>query len=150
MTLQELENTLPNGLHDAEVRRISVDYGQQSLALDLDIWVGDMDDPPERREAYMTGRLEINGLVFLIFEPPVLNPRYPYRFDVKLTIDSVDGKKDVDPYLPASVPRDAFCHSFFVFQWNSCIHFAATHAEMIWLNDGQVTYRPRKELRAKS
>jgi hypothetical protein len=148
MTLEELENTLPNGLHDAEVQRISVDYARHSLALELAIWVGSMDDPPERREAYKTGRLEISGLVFLVMEPP--DARYPYRVESRLTVDNVDPKRSLDAELLASLPDDTFCRSFFVFQWNTCMHFAGKHAEMIWLNDGAIDYRMPKELKAKS
>ena len=77
MTLEELENTLPNGLHDAEVVRISVDYELRILALDVDVWVGDMDEAPEKREAYRKGLIEISGLLFLAMEPPDAN--YPFQ-----------------------------------------------------------------------
>jgi hypothetical protein len=49
----ELEKTLRNGLHDARVSRIAIDYEKRKLILDLDVWVGDMDsDPHEIWEAY--------------------------------------------------------------------------------------------------
>ena len=48
--IEELENTLPNGLHDAEVRRITVDYERRKVTLEVAVWVGD--EPPERRESY--------------------------------------------------------------------------------------------------
>ncbi len=70
MTLEGLENSLPNGLHDAEVGRIAVDYEQRKARLELAVWVGNMDDPPEQREAYKEGRIEISGLLFLVREPP--------------------------------------------------------------------------------
>jgi len=148
MTLEELENTLPNGLHDAEVQSLSVDYAHRSLALELMVWVGSMDDPPEGREAYKTGRLEISGLVFLIMEPP--DAKYPYRVESRLTVDIVDPGTGLDAELLASLPEGAFCHSFFVFQWNTCMHFAGKHAEMTWLNDGAISYRMPKELKAKN
>ncbi len=44
MTIEELENALPNGLHDAEVQPMSVDYGRRSLVLELAVWVGSVDD----------------------------------------------------------------------------------------------------------
>ena len=148
MTFEELENELPNGLHDAEVRSISVDYARRSLALELSIWVGSMDDSPERREAYKTGRLEVSGLIFLAMEPP--DARYPYRVESRLTVDSVDPRRSLDAELLGSIPGDAFCRGFFVVQWNACLHFAGKHAEMIWLNDGAISYRTPKELKAKS
>jgi hypothetical protein len=148
MTLEELENALPNGLHDAEVQRISVDYGQRSLVLELVVWFGSMDDPPERREAYKTGRLEFSGLAFLIMEPP--DAKYPYRVESSITVDSVDPGRGLGPELLASLPKGVFCHSFFVFQWNAFMHVAAKHAEMTWLNDGAISYRTPKELKANS
>jgi hypothetical protein len=70
MTLEELESSLPNGLHDAEVRRISIDYEHRKVTLELAVWVGKMEDPPDRREAYRDGRIEISGLLFMVIEPP--------------------------------------------------------------------------------
>ena len=139
MTLEELEDTLPNGLHDAEVLRFTVDYAQRTLTFDLSVWVGTLDDPKERREAYKRGRLELSGLVFLVLEPP--DPRYPYRISPKLTIDAVDASKSLDTELLKSLPAGAFCRSFWVNQWNACMYLAATSAAIVWMNDGAVTYR---------
>ncbi|MGA2922141.1 MAG: hypothetical protein ABSE28_13600 [Candidatus Sulfotelmatobacter sp.] len=47
-----MKTTLPNGLHHAEVRRITVDYERRKVTLEVAVWVGDMDEPAERREAY--------------------------------------------------------------------------------------------------
>jgi hypothetical protein len=148
MTLEELENTLPNGLHDAEVRSLTVDYSQRLLVLEMEVWVGSMDDPPDRREAYKTGRLEISGLVFLVMEPP--DPRYPYRIRSKLTIDATEVRKGLDPELLATLPPDFFFRTLWVNEWNACMHLAAKDAEMTWRNGGAITYRARQELKAKS
>jgi hypothetical protein len=40
--LDGLENTLPNGLHEGEIRRITVDYQQRQAVFDLEIWVGNV------------------------------------------------------------------------------------------------------------
>jgi hypothetical protein len=148
MTLEELENTLPNGLHDAEEREIDVDYSRRSLVVELEIWVGSMDDQPEQREAYKRGRLEISGLLFLVMEPP--DARYPYRVRSKLTIDATDSRKALDPTLISSLPSDAFFRTLWVNEWNACMHLAAKDARITWLNDGAITYRTPKELKAKS
>jgi hypothetical protein len=49
MTLLEIEQSLPNGLHDSEVHKITIDYERRKVTVDLAVWVGDMNDPPERR-----------------------------------------------------------------------------------------------------
>ena len=61
MTLEEIENSLPNGLHDAEVHRLIVDYSQRKLTVEVAVWVGNLDGPREMHEAYRGGRLEIRG-----------------------------------------------------------------------------------------
>jgi len=71
VTLEELERTLPHGLHDAEVRRIEVDYQQRKVRLKVAVWVGDMDDPPERREAYRKGELRYRDLCFWRWIPRI-------------------------------------------------------------------------------
>jgi hypothetical protein len=147
MTLEELENTLPNGLHDAEIQRMAVDYEKRNVTLELAVWVGNMDDPPERREAYKSGRIEISGLLFLVMEPP--DPKYPFKTS-DLTIDGCDMSKNLDGELLRSLPADSFFRSLWVNEWNAFIHIAARSADLMWLNDGAITYRPSQELRAKS
>jgi hypothetical protein len=45
MTLEDIEESLPNGLHDAEVTSVSIDYAQHRVTFDVCIWVGNMDEP---------------------------------------------------------------------------------------------------------
>jgi hypothetical protein len=141
MTLEELENTLPNGLHDAEVMRISVDYELRILALDLDVWVGDMDEAPEKREAYRKGLIEISGLLFLAMEPP--DPNRPFQ-NGSLRIDGCDLSKNLDKKLLDSLPPEAFFRSLWVSEWNAFIHIAAREAHLKWA-DETVVYRNRRE-----
>jgi hypothetical protein len=138
MTLEELESTLPNGLHDAEVKRIAIDYEVRRATLEIAFWVGDMDDPPERREAYKNGRVSISGLLFFVMEPP--DPKYPFM-DADLRIDGCDMSKNLSSELLRSLPSNSFIRSLWVNEWNAFIHIAATDARVEWLNDGAVTYR---------
>src|SRR5579864_1916630 len=103
MTLEELENTLPNGLHDADVHRIAIDYAERRVTFDLAVWVGNLDDPPERREAYQIGRIEISGLLFIVMEPP--DPKYPFS-KPSITIDGCDISKNIKRDLLDSLPAD--------------------------------------------
>ncbi len=147
MTLEELENSLPNGLHDAEIRRMTVDYEDRKVTLELEVWVGKMGDPPERREAYKSGRVEICGLLFLVMEPP--DPKYPFKTP-HVTIDGCDMSKNMNNELLRSLPADSFFRSLWVNEWNAFIHISAKSADVMWLNDGAITYRTSQELRAKS
>src|SRR5262249_11933992 len=69
MTFQETAASLPNGFHDAELRRFEMDYVRRQLQFDLVIWIGDM-DAPGRRELYRRARLRVDDVAFLVVEPP--------------------------------------------------------------------------------
>lgn len=140
MTLEELENTLPNGLHDAEVKRVTIDYTQRSLVLETDVWVGEMADPPARREAYRRGRIEFSGLLFLVMEPP--DPSYPFK-NGDLRIGGCDLRKNLDRTLLESLPNDAFFRSLWVSEWNAFIHIAAKQVWLSW--DAEIVYRERSK-----
>jgi len=138
MTLEELENTLPNGLHDADVHGIAIDYAERRVTFDLAVWVGKMEDPPERREAYKSGRIEISGLLFIVMEPP--DPRYPFSRP-GITIDGCDMSKNIKTELLESLPPGSFFRSLWVNEWNAFIQIAAKSAALTWANAGAITYR---------
>jgi len=142
MTLEELENTLPNGLHDAELLRIDVDYGQRRLALNLDVFVGDLNGPLEKREAYRKARIEFSGLQFLVVEPP--DPNYPYSDPEPSRTDICDMSKNLDEKLLKSLPSGTFFVSLWVNNWNAFAHIAAVNAELVW-EDDKATCRARRE-----
>ena len=73
MTLEELEDTLPNGLHDAKVQGITVDYAQRRVTFDLAVSVGKMEDPPERREPIKTDELRFRVYCFWQWNPQIQN-----------------------------------------------------------------------------
>ena len=89
----------------------------------LAVWVGDMDDPPERREAYKSGCLEITGLISLVMEPP--DARYAFRISSKLKIDGQCVGEPVEC---------VYAH------WDE-------HAKRTGRNDSAVTYRAPQELK---
>ena len=137
MTLEELENSLPNGLHDAEIQRITVDYQQRTMIIDMSVFVGDVDAPAEKREAYREGSLLISGLQFATIEPP--DPSYPFSTPGASRIDTCDMTKNLDPSLLQALPETSFIRSFFVNDWNAFVHVAGLGAELRW--KAPVVYR---------
>jgi hypothetical protein len=134
MTLEELEKTLPNGLHDSRVSRIAVDYEQRRLTLEIDVWVGDLGaDTKEQREAYRYGQVLVDGLLFAVIEPP--DPRYAFSNSAGLTIDGCDMRKNLSTELMSSLTSDAFFRSIWVNEWNAFIHIGAKNASLVWTAD---------------
>lgn len=42
MTLEDIAAELPNGFHDAFLRRLTLDYADRRATLALNVWVGDV------------------------------------------------------------------------------------------------------------
>lgn len=141
MTLQELENTLPNGLHDSEIQSIEIDYIQRKTTVQLNVFVGELHAPPETREAYREASLVISSLHFLTIEPP--DASYPFAESKALCVDACDMSKNLDIRLLASLPKESFVRSFFVNEWNSFVHLAGITAELTW--KGPTVYRKDHE-----
>ncbi|HEY9403335.1 MAG TPA: hypothetical protein VIQ24_11770 [Pyrinomonadaceae bacterium] len=134
MTLEELADTLPNGLHDAQVSRISLDYLKREARFTLDVWVGDSSSQDEEmREAYRSGELKLSGLLYCAIEPP--DASYPYAKADKLWVDAgALESANVRPTvkLPEPLPEVAFACWFFVQGWNSYIYVGAMEASLAW------------------
>jgi hypothetical protein len=133
MTLVELEETLPNGFHDAELISLSVDYRTRVAKLELDIWTGDLHSKDTVvREAYRLAELVISGVAFFFLDPPDF--RYGYAKDTT-TIHGFEwaGKTEVPQKiedLVKSLPAGTFYNNAFIHCWNAFLHIAGTHAEL--------------------
>ena len=139
MHLDELSATWRNGLHDAQVNRLSIDYVQREVVLELNVWVGDLaSDLLSVREAYRMGTLVLSGLLFCCIDPP--DARYPYQQGKAVTIDTGTVKTLNSPphaSLPTELPTGAFTQWFFVQEWNAFIYVAATHAQIRWRDEAK-------------
>lgn len=134
MTIEDIEKSLPNGLHDSRLCRVSVDYQLCTLEAEVEIWTGKMDEAPEQRETYRRGRIEISGLIFMVMEPP--DPKYPFLNSAHLTIDGCDQRQNLGAALLKSLPKKSFFRSFWVGEWNAFIHIAGTNANFFWMENG--------------
>ena len=85
MTLEELEDQLPNGFHDSMVSRLSLDFVSRTAVLELSLWVGDLESDDESlREAHRNAAVTLRGLQFCAVDPP--DPRYPYAAPEPLSL----------------------------------------------------------------
>jgi hypothetical protein len=137
MTLAELEDTLPNGFHDAFIYAFSIDYKDQKLDLDMELSYSQPDDPPEVPNKRVI--IRVSGLKLFAVDPP--DPQYGALDGDELfvqgfvTASSEHWKNSIDPKLVEAPGSDAPLYSFFVDSWNSCIHIAATDAVCIWSDE---------------
>ena len=131
MSIEELEKSLPNGLHDAVMRRHVVNYEKRTLEFDIDIWVGNLDsNVEEERERYKSGTLRFEGLEYFVIEP---------SSEVKLIFEPFSfsaGNPEVDKIKPSVIlpvaPKGTFLTFFFIYKLEAFMHICASKVEFIY------------------
>jgi hypothetical protein len=126
VTFDEIARSLPNGLHDAELMRINVDYarGLASVFLRIDMADG------ESQAWYRDAEIRLSGVSLLSIEPP---REIPLNAAKALWIDSGSGRAPKSEGLFPMLPEGTFLQWLYVSEWNAFIHVAARHAELVWL-----------------
>lgn len=129
MTFEEIQDSLPNGLHDARINGITLDYAQRKATFDLEISTSDPDK--EGPETYQRVTLSFAPFLYCVIEAP--DPNYPFATKGPSRIDAGSYKSEDAELGPlrASLPDGAFTCWFFVNSWNSFIHVAALNAEIV-------------------
>ncbi|MDA0346458.1 MAG: hypothetical protein O3C43_03350 [Verrucomicrobia bacterium] len=121
MTIQELENTLPNGFHNAVLNSYEVDNLNRIARFKLEICVSDPESKEkEEKDSFCAGVLELGGLEYFVVDAPDKN-----------TTDSYPGVIDLcDPLpdYPEEKKKAKFRARFYWSYANSFIHFAADEA----------------------
>ena len=131
MTLEELEDTLPNGFHDLLIRSLLVDYGQHRVVMLVSVLVGVPEDVEVERDRRREGKLTLDGLQFISLDPP--DPSYPFTEGDTLWVEMSEPKSP--PAAARSLTPGCFVSGFFVKEWNSFIHVAARAASLEWVTE---------------
>ena len=127
-TIDDSEAALPNGLHDARLLRLTVDYTTSHVAMALDVLINDLRTPK-----YREGILDLTGVHCLVVDPPdasaALSSSRPSR------IDTGSGQPNTSVIDLPSVPPGHFLQWFFVTDWNAFIRVMAKSADFRWAFD---------------
>jgi hypothetical protein len=100
--------------------------------LNLDVWVGDMENPA-RREAYRPAEVRIDGVIFVVIEPPG-SP------DLRLEAGSIriDSGVGEPPHCQTKLPEPPpgyFRAYFFLDELNTFLHLVGKGAVLEWRGD---------------
>jgi hypothetical protein len=129
MTLDAVDRSLPNGFHDAYLRRLAIDYVERTVTLDLDLSYGDPNVATEaERDAYRRGQVVISGLVWCVMEPPRTPGSKRSEDGSRIDAGPLSALKDAPELL--AVPSGAFSWWFYLDEPNSFIYIAATDATL--------------------
>jgi hypothetical protein len=140
MTLEDLDETLPNGLHDAQIRAITHDYESAVVKFDVRILVGLPDDAPPNRFRYREGEILFHNVLFSGVEIPENGRILGHPGSIWFVFDRMD-----TGFLPEkvakSLPPEALCYSLYILEWESQIHIAAADVSFSWSDSDQVPAR---------
>ena len=131
MTLEELENALNWGLHDADLVRLEVDWQARRLTLDARL---QMD---RHQESSQLARIALDGLRYFSVTPP----RCEERDEETLPwIDAGQGfaREEARATHP-SVPPGHFIHWLFFRETCQEVQICAREASLTWLEPAPVS-----------
>lgn len=95
MTLNDLARTLPNGFHDAVIKRLDLDVMRRVLQFRADIWVGDPEaSTEEERESYRAADVAVLNVQWIGIDPPGVEV---VRQSDSITVDLSEGDPGIVP-----------------------------------------------------
>ena len=131
MTFDDLERSLPNGLHDAELLRLRIDYAALEAVIDVSIDIGDSEAKESQDDSsYRSARITFSGLQFVVIDPPD-------RFSDRAGVSRIDAGTGQPPTAPAKMPplsEDSFLFWLFLSDSNNFIRIAARSTALDWLS----------------
>jgi hypothetical protein len=137
MTIEEIDGSLPNGFHDADITGIQIDYVRREAIFTLEVDVSSL-ETGTRERSYRPAELKLSGLLYLIIEPPDRpfgEEEFARGSKPWITADSSDfGLLESVPVLPEPLPPGGFRHWFFNSRHNCFIYVAAMDAGFEWID----------------
>jgi len=133
-TLREIQESLPNGFHDALLDEVTVSLVSNSVTMALQVWVGDLNSKArDEREAYKKAIVRLNGIVYFILDPPGENQEFSNFSAARIDGgEAISESAILSPKPLCILPEGAFAYWFYVEPWNSFIHVAALSASIEW------------------
>jgi hypothetical protein len=133
MTLEEVDSLLPNGLHDARIQCLSIDYKRRVLAVKVSVLVGTPEDPPPSRDRYRVGLLEFEGVVAFVVEPPRSDS--PFRYPGALAFSwRREGHDSIGLQVAQILLSDDLAYSLFIQDWLSSMIIVARGVGFRWVD----------------
>jgi hypothetical protein len=136
MTLEELDEQLPNGLHDAKLRSITHNYEIGALTICVEILTGLPDNPPPTQFAYRDAVISFSNVLLCHIEQPenerIVGVRGSVWFRYWRTEPGI-----LPPKLSARFPTDALSYTLYILEWESSIHIVAGDMSFSWAGTPQ-------------
>lgn len=130
MTLEEIDSSLPEGLHDAQIRSYVRDFETATLTFFVKVVVG-LSPENNRRLQYCDGEIRFQGVQYFMSENPDAESVFRDPGCVWFSFGRADAgaiPDVVDKMLPPELLR----YSLFIQEWNSSMNIAAHEVSFTW------------------
>jgi hypothetical protein len=131
MTLEELDETLPNGLHDARIKALTHDYAEATVKLAVEIQSGLPDDSASEQWRTCLGEILFHGVQFCVVGAPENEQGIGRPGSLWFTFDRIEPGLLPDN-IQRSIPLKALCYTLYILEWESQIHIAANSVSFAW------------------
>jgi hypothetical protein len=131
MTLEQLEEELPNGLHDAQISSFGRNFENRTLTLKVRILIGLPDDSPEKRDVYRNGSITFTGVELFVIERPEASSAFLAPGSVSFSVS----RSEVNLFpvdIVEKLAEGTDMYSLFILDWHSHIHIAASNMSFHW------------------
>ena len=132
MTLEDLDQRLPNGLHDAQIKALLHDYERGVVTLKVAMLVGLPHDPPPERSRYRIGEIHFHGAMFCVIEILENERALGHPRSIWFSYSRTDPGNLPEP-IRRQLPPETLCYSLYILDWESTIHIAASDISFQWL-----------------
>lgn len=132
MTLEQLEQSLPNGLHDAKMCSFACDLENETVAVKVGVLVGLPEDPPELRDRYRDAIIKFNGAKLFVVERPEASSAFSASGGVSFSIARSEPHA-FSREIKQRLSTETNYYSLYVLDWESSIHLAAIEITFEWL-----------------
>jgi hypothetical protein len=103
MSLEEIDESLPNGFHDAELVGLEIDYVHQFAVFKTNVLLGLPDEPVEISDRHRLRTLRFSGVSFIVVDPPAADRHFCTRerflLRIRTTRCAIDGLRRLAFYL---------------------------------------------------
>jgi hypothetical protein len=131
MTLEEIDNQLVNGFHDAVIIESRHSYEDATMNLVVDILIELPKTAPKDANRYRRAELLFAGVALCTIDIPDPASAFPHPGGIWFKFERLGGGVWPSTVIDRLEPN-LLMYSLFILDWHSSIHIAATDVQFRW------------------
>lgn len=131
MTIEQIEESLPNGLHDAEICNCLMDYERTCLTLGVIVLIGSPNELFPDCERRRHGTLTFHGVIYYSAGLPRFDSSFRHPGPLGFSYERTSAA-EINPELWKTLPTQCQCYTLFVRDWLSNMYIAAEDVNFAW------------------